>query len=283
MSLGCSQLAAVFGAHPFLTPYSLWARLTGRIPEDRGIYTAAGHLYEQAIRGAYLAGHPGYRWDGSRADYDAEPLLHRDVPLHGHPDGIITTAGEARWAADAKCYLARGLSGSRQVPAYVEYQLRGYMALLDVEYAQCVACWSLTEFGGRVAEMEITEHLYERDREIEEWLLSSLRQWWAEHVEADRPPVAGKRDLPALKSQRVESGIEVVLRPYLAPVVAKLATQREMAREHESHARAARSRAKPYEATIRQAMGAAERAACGEYLIERRVTKRGDTLRVRKM
>ena len=277
--VGCSQLAAVFGAHPFLSPYGLWARLTGRVPPKRGIYTAAGHLYESVVRSAYLERHSGWSWDGSRADYSSEPLVHDTAPLSGHPDGIITTSGGRSWVADAKYYLARGLSKSRELPAYCEYQVRGYMALLGLEAAQIVAVWSLVEAGGNVAEVEMTEHVYERDMEIEDWMLRSLTEWYNVHVVGDRAPVAGAHDIDDLEKTECK-GESIELAAEYADKVATLSALSVERAAHAKRARALEPDIKDLQAELRQALGEHTTATIknSERVIERRITEHTDRI-----
>lgn len=279
--IGCSRLAAVFNAHPFVSAYRLWAELTCRIEPQRGIYTVGGNLYESVVRAAYLEDRPGVTWDGSRADYRDEPLVHEWAPLSGHPDGIITRGSSRRTVGDTKWFVARGLSGTREVPAYVEYQLRGYMALTGCETGECIVVWSMEEDGNEVCNVELAVSAYSRDLEIEEFLLRSTSEWYEAHVVADVAPEATARDLDILRKADANDGEAVLLSAEWTDSVLEwmmllraLKDARRVVREVQAEAQAIESR-------LRQAMGSALRARVPQtdIVIERRITKCRDILR----
>ena len=279
--VGCSQLAAIFDAHEFLTSYKLWAILTGRMEPERGRYTAAGHLYEPAIRDYYLETHPGRNWDGSRADYHDAPLWHATAPLSGHPDGVITTASGARWVGDVKIYVLRGMRTST-IPVYVEYQMRGYMSLLDCSAAQVVVCWGLSEDGsGKVYEPDVEEILITRDLDIERWMIDRLGEWWERHVVGDVAPVAVAADVPVMRRSSTVEGKHVVLDDHeLVGAAERFEQSVGLARESDRLARAHRADSRPHEAILRQALGDAASATVGPFNIWRGRAGKGDALKV---
>ena len=279
LRVGCSRLAAVFGAHPFVTPYRLWAEMTGRVPPNRGVYAFAGQLYEDAVRAAYLEQHPHVSWDGSRADYRDEPLIHPTAPLSGHPDGILSRPNGTRTVADTKWFVARGMSGTRQIPAYVEYQLRGYMALTDTDSAECIVIWSAIEDGDGIADIELGTHVYHRDGELEQWLLARLCAWHHECIMDDVAPPATGDDVPLLMKLPAKPDI-VELSSESAEHWEGLVGAREVCREARAIERVNQRIAASHEAELRQAMGSAHKAriAGTDMTIERRVTKCRDRL-----
>ncbi len=279
--VGCSQLAAIFDAHEFVTSYKLWAILTGRMEPERGRYTAAGHLYEPAIRDYYLKTHPGRTWDGSRADFHESPLWHPTAPLSGHPDGVITTSGGARWVGDVKIYVLRGIRTST-IPVYVEYQMRAYMSLLDCSAAQLVVCWGLSEDGsGKVYDPDVEEILITRDFDIERWMLAKLDEWWERHVVGDVAPAAVAADVSVLRRSPAVEGKHVVLDEHtLVDAAESFQRAIELARESERLARDYRANARPHEAILRQALGDAASATVGPFKIWRGRSGKGDALKV---
>jgi hypothetical protein len=109
-NLGASEIAALFGVHPFLTAYKLWALKSGLIEEDddslvkrRGRHferTAIDILREENPKWSIHRGRR-YYWDdetrlGATPDVDVDTLL--DTTALGHGVGVIQIKTVGQWA-----------------------------------------------------------------------------------------------------------------------------------------------------------------------------------------
>ena len=145
--LGGSDMAAVLGRSPWVSPYRLWMLKAGRVRD--GETTAAqsrGHYLEDGIR----------RW---WADQNPEFEVHtggtythvdRDYQL-ANPDGLLMKNGKVVGILEIKTdgqddADTWGKSGTDQIPLYYRTQIQWYMDTLGLPVAHVAVLTARLEF-----------------------------------------------------------------------------------------------------------------------------------------
>lgn len=181
-TIGGSDVAAVFGVSPWMTPLELWMIKKGKIQPKEKENTSQlqmGHLLEP------IAAYWYQEKTGNLVENDTNLYQHADFPYalanfdrrytrvsDGKP-GILeckscTFHKAADWADDA-------------IPLYYELQLRFYLAVADVEHGAFSCIW------GNNPEHDLAMPEIERDRNKEGMIFERLEEWiWS--LEHDKPP-----------------------------------------------------------------------------------------------
>ena len=190
--LGGSDLGAILGLNPYRTPHDVWLEKTRRhTPEVDGIHLRHGQWNEQFIADEYT------RATGLRTQRYNAMLRHPEAPLIGHVDRLVIPDGakiasyksEIRTDLGLECKTASafaagrdsewGPSGTDQVPQSYLLQVAAYQALTGCER------WDLAALIGN-ADLRI--YHFNRDLELEGYLIEEASRWWRDYVVADTPP-----------------------------------------------------------------------------------------------
>jgi len=139
-TIGGSDVAAVLGSSPWTTPLELWRVKKGLMkPDDssNAIAKEMGNLMEPIVAQCYvrMTGNPVYKDTGlyQHADY-SYALANLDYRLEENDrQGVLecktTTYHKAGdWADD-------------QIPYYYELQVRFYLAVMDLDFADIACMW----------------------------------------------------------------------------------------------------------------------------------------------
>jgi len=169
-TIGGSDVAAVFGVSPWTTPLELWRIKKGLMTPDDSINATAkemGHLMEPVVAACYtmregnphiadtgLYRHAKYPYALANLDYRTEE--------DGRP-GVLecktTTWHNAEEWADG------------HIPYHYELQVRFYLAVMDLEFADIVCMWGFNP------ETEMAVRRIERNPVIEAEIFERLDQF----------------------------------------------------------------------------------------------------------
>lgn len=192
--LGSSDAAAIVGMDPWRTPFDVWARLTGRLPDDPdagpaaelGTYLEAGLLdYAEAKLGVALHRHVQLIHPDGHAACNLDALAPRPV-------GRIVEAKVSGLLGRPEFADEWGEPGTDEVPAHVLLQVHHqlYVAnaqpdLADIAEVEVIA---LLGFRGFV------RYRVRRHDDLVGILAEREAQFLRDHVEANVPP----GDLPRM-------------------------------------------------------------------------------------
>ena len=185
--IGASEVAAVLGLSPYMTPVELWLRKTGRATEAETAQTpeqAWGH-YMEPVLAQWYADKMGAAYDNAidgktTLPWPGEPLLFAT------PDRLATLPVAERRLVEIK-NVGRWMSsewgepGTDVVPEGYLIQSQCYMHVLGVPEAHVVAA-----IGGMPPDIWVVKY----DATLVRMLADAAREWWERHVVADEPPPA---------------------------------------------------------------------------------------------
>ena len=177
--VGASSVASVMGENPYESAYDLWAKLTGKLPEDDIDSDAAaiGNAVEPAIL-ALTAGRLGckvvrptgtFRYDG--------------LPLAANVDGMIEKAQRGSPIVEAKSTgVAEGWgeAGTEQVPNRVLLQVQAQMMCSESEIAHVARLFG--RFGFKFDLYEVPRH-----EGLQQAIADAVGEFWV-CVQSDTPP-----------------------------------------------------------------------------------------------
>lgn len=275
-TIGCSELGALFGVDPRCTPRHLYLRLIGAV-DDRPTTAPmlVGQTFEPAIAAWYLARHPGYQWSAKYARREDPPMVRGR--LHGHPDGLITVAGDSEPSGNGeiKIPLHTRYAWVNGVPLYYQWQVQGQMCLFGFRWGVVVECTDLELRGDEVVHIHCREHLVERDESVHAAILDGCERFFVDHVLPRVPPPATAADYDDLKAQPAQPGLETVLDDNIESHVSVWQTIRAEIAEAEARTRKLTKEAQAHQAIVLEAMGAASRARLPRGgVLERKATHR---------
>lgn len=173
--IGGSDVAAICGISPWTSPFTLWARKTGRITDSSEPSEAMewGTRLESVILDKFAEEHPDLK-------------LHRNVGTWAHkdrawqlanPDAIFETAAGEFGIVEVKTarYEDDWIAG---VPGYYRSQVLWYLQTFGFKTAHVVVLFS----GSKYREFEIQYDSFEADVNLD--LVIQFRKY----VEADQQP-----------------------------------------------------------------------------------------------
>lgn len=178
--IGASEIGTVVGAAgAYEAPLSLWARKTGRIPEEDETETPEhielGNLLEPVIASLYT------RRTG-RALVESTTLVHpTDFLRIATPDRLVVDEPIVVQIKKARTKGSWGREGTDEVPENIIAQCQWEMSVTDRQTADVpVLFW-----GSHLAVYSI-----HRDDELIAGLVEIAHKWWRDHVVAGIPPEA---------------------------------------------------------------------------------------------
>lgn len=185
--LNASEIAALFGLHPWITQGQMWAeKLFDMIPQFEEGYMGAGNKLEPSIM-AELS-----RRTGLEFEVDPDNLRHNlDGTIFACTyDGLHEesyTCGEAKfWTGwlrsdDPKAHLKKwGEEGTDEVPQYIILQGQHQMMVKGLEFCE-VCCF----VGARGEFRHYTVH---RSEPLIESIIDVGNEWWTRHIVNQEQP-----------------------------------------------------------------------------------------------
>jgi hypothetical protein len=273
---GCSELGALFGVDPRCTRRHLYLRLIGAVP-DR-VTTApmlVGQTFEPAIASWYVERHPGYQWSAKYARREDPPMVRGR--LHGHPDGLITVAGDEQPSinGEIKIPMHSRHEWRNGPPLHYQWQAQGQMALSGFAACIVVECMDIVLRGDEIVHIHCREHLVERDERVHAAIFEECERFFAEHVIPRVPPPATAEDLDDLRAQPPQAGEELALGAADAPDVVAWLGLCEQRKALERQAAEIKRAEKEHEARLLERIGAASVARLpGGASLERKARRR---------
>lgn len=255
-TIGCSELGALFGVDPRCTRRHLYLRLIGEAPDQPTTAPMlVGQTFEPAIAAWYVERHPGYQWSAKYARREDPPMVMGR--LHGHPDGLITVAGESAPSinGEIKIPLHDRYSWRYGVPLWYGWQAQGQMALSGFSACVVVECTDLEVRGNEVLHMHCREHLVERDASVHAAIFEECDRFFVNHVIPRVPPPVVAEDYDDLKAQVPQAGVAAALSDDFAPLVVEWLQAKADKRHLDASAREDEAKAKRAEALLLEAMG----------------------------
>jgi putative phage-type endonuclease len=175
--IGGTDIGAILGINPYKTAYDVYQEKVHNYEKDLSWNEKViwGNLLEEPISRRYA--------DLMKVDLiSIEPIQSLKHPyLFGSPDRLIKgrkkgleikAVGESQ-----KCLW--GASGSQEVPEYYYIQAAHYMLVLDYD------SWDIAVLiGGQ----ELRIYSFERDREIDNIILTNSSVFWRDHILKRVPP-----------------------------------------------------------------------------------------------
>ncbi len=181
-TVGGSDVAAIFGVSPWVTPLELWMIKKGKIktpPKLNVEQLEMGHMLEPIAAFWYE------KKTGNTIINDTNMYQHADFPyaLADFDRRFVRKEDGAPGILECKsCSYHKALTwADGRYPLYYEFQLRYYLAVADVDIGAFSAVW------GNNPETDLALPTLERDKTIENMIFEKLEEWiWS--LENDKPP-----------------------------------------------------------------------------------------------
>ena len=181
-TVGGSDVAAVFGVSPWVTPMELWMIKKGRMKpavKANAGQLMMGHLLEPVA--AYWYGEK----TGNKVEEDTNLYQHADHPyaLANFDRRFVRASDNEPGILECKSctYHKADEWADGAVPLHYELQLRFYLAVADVDIGAFSAVW------GNNPDIDLAMPEIVRDRAKEDMIFERLDEWiWS--LENDRPP-----------------------------------------------------------------------------------------------
>lgn len=194
-TIGGSDVAAVFGVSPWVTPLELWMVKKGRIKNPAKLnenQLEMGHFLEP------IAAHFYEKKTGNRVTDDTYMYQHADFPyaLADIDRRFTRTSDGVAGILECKSctYRKSSVWDNDAIPLYYELQLRFYLAVLDVNIGAFSTIW------GNNPDSDMAIPGIERDKAKEDMIFERLEEWnWS--LIHDKPPtMAGVAPKLAMES-----------------------------------------------------------------------------------
>lgn len=185
-TVGGSDVAAIFGLSPWMTPLELWMQKKGRLkakPKPNPGQLAMGHLLEP------IAAHFYTERTGNAVMDDTNLYQHADFPyaLANFDRRYVRKTDGLPGILECKSCTYHKADDWKDgaYPLYYEMQLRYYLAVANVEHGTFSAIW------GNNPEADIAMPEILRDRVKEDMIFQRLDEWiWS--LRNDKPPDMGE-------------------------------------------------------------------------------------------
>lgn len=156
--LGGSDMAAVIGRSPWVSPYRLWMLKAGRVRDSETTASQSrGHYLEDGIRRWWADQNPDYEvvTGGTYTHKD------RDYQL-ANPDGLLVKNGRPVGVLEIKTdgqddSETWGKSGTAQIPLYYRTQIQWYLDTLGLPVAHVAVLTARLEFRHYVVKHDETD------------------------------------------------------------------------------------------------------------------------------
>jgi putative phage-type endonuclease len=173
--LGGSEIGTVLGLNPYMSAYALWAKKTGKIPEEKvdNWSVRFGNAFEKPLLALWSHEHPEYEvfLTGTYKN-PAQPYLR------ANPDALARHRKTGEWVV-VEIKTAR-IGWDATPPAY-EAQITHYMDVLGIKRAVIVA----------IAGWTWEERWYEADEFLASVQRSAAARFWHSVVNDTKPDFDG--------------------------------------------------------------------------------------------
>jgi len=185
-TVGGSDVAAIFGVSPWVTPLELWRQKKGLMKSsfNNEKQKEMGHMLEPII--AYWYGIS----TGNIVTEDTGLYQHADYPYAlANLDRRFTDSSGTNGILECKSTTYHKASDWRDeaIPIHYEFQLRFYLAVTDTEVGDFACLW------GNNPDNDLATPRITRDKFKEEIIFEKLDQWiWS--LRNDKPPTMADVD-----------------------------------------------------------------------------------------
>jgi putative phage-type endonuclease len=184
--IGGSEMAAILGLSPWAGPHDVWARKTGRMPEQEDNFRfKVGRLFEAPIAQLYAD-----REKVSLARIDGL-MRHPTAPIVGTPDRLLIQGKDRGLEIKTASWKYRHHWGEDEytddIPAYYLTQVATYMLLTGLSE------WDVAVMFG-FQEQDFRIYRVKRDMELEEMLIDSATTFWSRFVLGGEEPAIDGTD-----------------------------------------------------------------------------------------
>lgn len=171
-----SKVAAILGLSKWDSPYSMWLKMHGDIPDDDGSNAdakARGHYLEDGVCRWWLDQHPDAAVEGTQV------YAERDGWAAATPDMVVTLTGSGeRVVMDAKTSARDDDWGDEPPPYYLAQSVwQMWCADADAAYIAVLLGTGLT----------LREYRIDRDRDLEEHVVAQCSEFYGS-LTLDWPP-----------------------------------------------------------------------------------------------
>lgn len=163
--LGGSDMAAVLGRSPWVSPYRLWHLKNGTVQDSETTDAQArGHYLEDGIRRWWSDQHPEYEV------HTGGTYVHRERDYQlANPDGLLVHDGRAVGLLEVKTDGQDegdtwGKSGTDEIPLYYRTQIQWYMDTVGVDVAHVAVLTARLEFRHYTVRYDATDAAILRHR-----------------------------------------------------------------------------------------------------------------------
>jgi hypothetical protein len=268
---GASEIAALIGLHPWLSPFELWARKTGRLPEaEETPAMRRGRLLEPVAIDIVAEDHPS--WTVARNPVPGGKMfIDRRARIACTPDAIAIDPLRGRGVVQVKSVSPRvyrrewrNAEGEIELPLWVAVQASVEAALTESRWAAVAALVVEDVIACHVIDVPLLKGIVERVK-------AEVRTFW-KHVERETQPAPDYgRDLNAIKLLNLETV------PSVGPVEIDNEDLVNALAEHvlcAADLKALKARQDKAEALIRSVMGAHETALAGDWFFSNKPVSR---------
>ncbi len=268
-----SVASALLGAHPYTTPYSLWAEKTGRLSPDTEETEAMerGNLMEPVVVAMIRKRHPDWSvtYENDRAYYRDPALRIGATPdaFLAHPDLFGTGICQIKTASESafRDFWTDPDTGDIVPPTWIAVQAITEAKLTGCAWA-CVAVVVITWRGAlqlHVVDIPMHDRLWKR-------LVAKVAEFWATVDAGGEPDPDWLRDGPAVLDVYRDS--EPNRRDLTAdPALDQLVADYKAAKEQEAGFAALANQIRP---RLIAALGNAEQGETANWLISARTSHR---------
>jgi putative phage-type endonuclease len=171
-----TEIAALFGMSPYATPFSVYARKKGLVPDlEQTPRMRMGKLLEPVVVQLFEEDtNKSVSWSDRLMEHPKEPLVI------GTPDGFVNideSVFESKTAGLDRAF-EWGDEGD-QVPQHYLFQCQYYMMLTGTKQADLAVLIGGNDFR----RFELTA-----DEELQALMLDEVRRFWRDHIEKNVPP-----------------------------------------------------------------------------------------------
>lgn len=197
--LGGHDIGAICGVHPFLTAFDVYNEKVNGVSHFDPQYIQKRGLYlERFLLEEYLKEREDFaKKNGEILLQEGDFFRHKEYPyFYAHPDHVLrkpkppgTASGQSLSSMttiarilECKCpaVIGRewGEEGTFEVPDYIKCQAAWYCMVIDCDLLDIIVD----------SPFKLKVYTYNRDKELEEQLISAGVDFWNNHVLAKVPP-----------------------------------------------------------------------------------------------
>ena len=206
--IGSSDVAAVLGISPWVTPYQLYCEKTSPVIDvEESEILHFGHIMESVIASEYMRRH-GVKLQKRNRMYRSRkyPELIADIDRYEVGGRIVELKNVSEWAGKSKFG-----DGKDDVPDYYLLQCQHQMFVTEIHELSLAAVIG----GHRYRDYEI-----QYDAELAEFAAAKCHEYYTECVEKRNPPPATAKDVLS-DYYMAKAGAQIVATPEVTEIIAR--------------------------------------------------------------